>query len=1123
MQGARTILVAALLMSTAPAGLAGAEGPGACDRVEEASTETNAGCTGEAGETRQAPTSLREALQAHPRAEDRDLLALQAHQPLPGELDAALGQLVDAHRRAHEEGTPAPLLEQVPATGAELTAGAETLADQQQALASAPERPAADPVTAEEAGPLTASLVDLYTALGLGEAILQDLEPRIEASLTPLDGPDRTALAQLVTAQARYQAAALDAVRVLAGHEVPDREVLADALAAQADLEATLATLADGWAQREAAGHEDPWSDPLGLVVLGTPGPDRFDATIDGDEQVAEPVAAQERQTREVLEGSVSLSPVPEDATPEAHAEGSLASETEARTGSGWHLLVLDPGGDDTYADNAGGIDAGTTLEVHAGASGPIETVREPLVDDGHVCLPDTGACEPFGAAGFLQALGHLGARADASSGLAMPLSATVLDAAGDDTYLDDGGPVIQGAARGPATGLLLDVSGDDTYEATHLAQGAASLYGHGALVDRAGDDTYTAGERAQAWAELPSAGLVPTELGPFEGEDLTVFAAQHARGLLHDRDGEDAYRLADLRTGQGVTQLDGDFAHHLRRWVPAELLDTGGPEQLPVPTRPTTFGSEPVEPTRLELADQRVLQTWIKRPLHAEDPSPPPDEELRYKTALGLDRSRPEVLSSDGLHVGDGTAECNAEPGSVLAGVCHLVGSLSTPGVLVGSPDEMEDPPPLTIGLTGDTVWRGDIATSEGSPSLHVDVLGDDRYEAGDRSIAYAAAGGTALLVDVRGQDTVTAGDRTLAHAVDAESTAIAWDVDGRLNATTGAQSQAFARQLSSTPYAQILDTHNPSDAPERPALSLLELGHGDEDEGPARLEAGNRSQAYSRGLGTALLNGTHGDDAYRAHGWGQGVHEDQQILQRFCEGLVPDNSPFGVVDGLTRGTTPWIGGTGALLEPGGDDSYTIDGDAGQGDAATIAPAACGSRLSNLLRGPAHVSPYGLGLLHDDAGADTYEQTQQPPRPAKLPDRACGGANETPCRPADDRVWTAIDEEQITDVTAVATYGLPATVGLGIDGTENVANATMAVCRGYEPVYDRDPFGGLIHELLPSPADAAFMGDCDRTLRETTALLPTGADAATLFATAVPHDDRPLPFDDTHLRGDAP
>jgi hypothetical protein len=136
-------------------------------------------------------------------------------------------------------------------------------------------------------------------------------------------------------------------------------------------------------------------------------------------------------------------------------------------------FLIVDPGGNDTYADGAAMVN---------GLSGVELGVVLDLAGDDHFT-------------------GH----AVTGPGAALFGSMTLVDAAGDDRY----DARYAGQAAGIfGTAWLEDRDGDDTWHAGALAQGAGYA-GLGILMDRAGSDVFTAGKSAQGYAGLLGFGLL--------------------------------------------------------------------------------------------------------------------------------------------------------------------------------------------------------------------------------------------------------------------------------------------------------------------------------------------------------------------------------------------------------------------------------------------------------------------------------------------------------------------------------------------------------------------------------------------------------------------------------------
>ncbi len=219
---------------------------------------------------------------------------------------------------------------------------------------------------------------------------------------------------------------------------------------------------------------------------------------------------------------------------------------------AGEALLVLDPGGDDTYRDGPGAAN---------GLTGP-----------GLAVVVDLGGDDVYRADGLLGA------------GSALWGVAVVLDRAGDD--------VVQGAFLGAGSALAgaawhEDLAGDDRYRHGVMAQGAGQV-GFGFLIDRAGNDMYDVGTCGQAYAGVMGWGLLVDDAGHDRylagnrtkdherNDDRFLSLAQgfaigwrpHAGGgvaALIDRAGNDTY-VADIY-GQGVSYY----------YAAGFLLDGGG------------------------------------------------------------------------------------------------------------------------------------------------------------------------------------------------------------------------------------------------------------------------------------------------------------------------------------------------------------------------------------------------------------------------------------------------------------------------------------------------------------------------------------------------------------------
>lgn len=162
--------------------------------------------------------------------------------------------------------------------------------------------------------------------------------------------------------------------------------------------------------------------------------------------------------------------------------------------------LLVDTGGDDTYAAYADGVNGG----AFAGIGLLLDT-------DGQ----DRYLAEGWGAngGGYPAGIGQL------------------VDLAGSDTYQGTYEAVNGGSLGG--TGLLWDVRGDDSYEATRAGVNGGALGGQGLLIDEAGDDRYTASTDAVNGGADPLIG---------------------GQALLYDGGGTDVYEAQDAGAGTDVT-----------------------------------------------------------------------------------------------------------------------------------------------------------------------------------------------------------------------------------------------------------------------------------------------------------------------------------------------------------------------------------------------------------------------------------------------------------------------------------------------------------------------------------------------------------------------------------------
>jgi hypothetical protein len=204
-------------------------------------------------------------------------------------------------------------------------------------------------------------------------------------------------------------------------------------------------------------------------------------------------------------------------------------------------LLTVDFGGDDMYANSAGG-----TLYTPHKVSVCIDLQGDDIYDTsvglaqgsgmyGIGMLVDCSGNDQYTSKNVSQGSGHVGV-------------GVLWDWSGDDRY--KALSVSQGAGF-QGVGLLRDDEGKDLYTLGYSGQGFGKTLGFGILQDRAGNDMYTAGG---AW---PDRGRDPSHhlsMAQGFGEGNRSGQLQHASsggiGLLAEMDGNDTY-VSDV-FGQG-------------------------------------------------------------------------------------------------------------------------------------------------------------------------------------------------------------------------------------------------------------------------------------------------------------------------------------------------------------------------------------------------------------------------------------------------------------------------------------------------------------------------------------------------------------------------------------------
>lgn len=131
---------------------------------------------------------------------------------------------------------------------------------------------------------------------------------------------------------------------------------------------------------------------------------------------------------------------------------------------------------------------------------------------------------------------------------------AALVDLAGNDTYVAD--VYGQGVSYWYSAGFLIDAAGNDTYRMFHYGQGSGIHLSLGLLWDGAGDDSYTGSVLAQGNAHDYAVGLLIDRAG---NDTYTADTYSQGRGLynafglLLDGGGDDAYFARQTNECQGL------------------------------------------------------------------------------------------------------------------------------------------------------------------------------------------------------------------------------------------------------------------------------------------------------------------------------------------------------------------------------------------------------------------------------------------------------------------------------------------------------------------------------------------------------------------------------------------
>jgi hypothetical protein len=388
------------------------------------------------------------------------------------------------------------------------------------------------------------------------------------------------------TAAARFDDAAV--IRSLAQGELPLDALIAassaiDAAALErANLRFIEATARFARALRSATGLPSAprrFDSPIGLVVVGTAGPDRYgpEAAL-----IIDPGGDDVYERAPVAAGGVSV--IVDLGGNDRYTGSDLALRGLS--------AIVDFAGDDRYEMDGPGLGAaiaGVSLLVDYAGNDSYRAsfFGEAAAAFGIGALLDLGGDDRYRLTAFGQAFGLAG-------GLAL-----LWDRAGDDRYAASGAPdpfgrsarisAVQGAAMGFRTmlgggaAILRDDAGNDAYEAEMFAQGNGYYYGLGILWDRGGDDRYRAARYAQGNGVHQAVGVLRDEAG---NDDYAVAwgAAQGmgldlALGVLFDASGDDRYVASAYAQATGTANGIG------------LLVDGGGADRWQTDGDPRTWG----------------------------------------------------------------------------------------------------------------------------------------------------------------------------------------------------------------------------------------------------------------------------------------------------------------------------------------------------------------------------------------------------------------------------------------------------------------------------------------------------------------------------------------------------
>lgn len=406
---------------------------------------------------------------------------------------------------------------------------------------------------------LAADLLETDAPATRGAAPVADFPGALNAFLAEAQAAGTLlsrAFSDLTEAEARYAVAAYLAGPFDAEDRAPVREALSAAGLAEEDIQRAI---------RESLDIDPKPSSTNLLAILGK---------VKLGDVLAAGRCFQEAVYR-LAENAAAVQAWPDKATVMSTPMGDLVAGTTGHdVYTNAALLILDPGGNDTYS----GVGAANGLKA-----APLAAVI------------DLGGNDRYAGGGLLGA-------AAAVFGISL-----VFDGWGDDAYdaeyLGQGAAVVgigwledrggrdryraYGHAQGAAfcgVGCLRDGGGDDRYEVGFCGQGYAGVMGVGCLADEEGNDRYVAGGRerdherndrrfislSQGFATglRPFAGGGVGALVDLDGDDAYVadvfgqgVGYWYSIGLLLDRAGDDTYRVFQYGQGTGIHLSGGLLA----------------------------------------------------------------------------------------------------------------------------------------------------------------------------------------------------------------------------------------------------------------------------------------------------------------------------------------------------------------------------------------------------------------------------------------------------------------------------------------------------------------------------------------------------------------------------------